>query len=311
MKVLFVFRNHQEGKLDPIIENQSKYLIEQGIDIHNFPLERGGLNYFKSYFHLKKHLKKNSYDLIHAHFGYTAIIAGLAHSGFTIASLMGSDLFKQNKIILFFIKIFTRFVWDKTIVKSAEMKKLVPGSMVIPNGVNVDIYHYKGKEKSKLRVAFSSKYNIIFVAANPETEVKNLNLAKQAINLLDDMNIGFYILSDISRELLPYYYSAADMMLLTSFSEGSPNVIKEAMACNCPIVSTDVGDVREIFGKLDGCFITSFNHVEVAEKIKLALEFSTTIGRTNGYNRILETGLDSSKISAKIIELYSETLLLQ
>ena len=107
---------------------------------------------------------------------------------------------------------------------------------------------------------------------------------------------------------MSYYYSAADVVLLTSVTEGSPNVIKEAMACNCPIVSTDVGDVREVLGNTEGCYISGLDPVEVAEKTKKALEFSYTKGRTKGRQRIIELGLDSESIAKKIVEVYKKAL---
>ena len=77
-------------------------------------------------------------------------------------------------------------------------------------------------------------------------------------------------------------------MILTSFSEGSPQIIKESMACNCPIVSTDVGDVRDVIGETEGCYICSYDPKDVADKIKLALTYSEEKGRTNGRKRIIE-----------------------
>ena len=104
------------------------------------------------------------------------------------------------------------------------------------------------------------------------------------------------------------YYNAADLLLLTSKHEGSPNIIKEAMACNCPVVSTDVGDVRWVIGNTKGCYITSSNPVGVAQKVMLALEFSEKNSRTKGRERIMELGLDSDTIAAKIIAVYKKVL---
>ena len=89
--------------------------------------------------------------------------------------------------------------------------------------------------------------------------------------------------------------------MLTSLWEGSPNVIKEAMACNIPIVSTDVGDVREVIGNTEGCYITSFEPEYIAEKIELALQFGK---RTDGRENIKH--LESSLIARKIIDLYKK-----
>ena len=95
---------------------------------------------------------------------------------------------------------------------------------------------------------------------------------------------------------------------MTSFSEGSPNVIKEAMACNCPIVSTDVGDVREVFGETEGCYISCPDSFKVAEEIKKALEFANTKRRTNGRQRIIDLGLDSESVAGRIVEVYKNVL---
>jgi len=93
------------------------------------------------------------------------------------------------------------------------------------------------------------------------------------------------------------------MVILTSKFEGSPNVIKEAMACNCPIVSTDVGDVREVIGNTEGCFITSFEPEGVAKKIKLAIEFNK---KTNGRDNI--THLDEKVIAQRLIDVYQSAI---
>ena len=80
------------------------------------------------------------------------------------------------------------------------------------------------------------------------------------------------------------------------------------MACNRPVVATDVGDIRWLFGNEPGHFITSFDPEDVAEKIKLALEFSEKYGRTNGRQRVIDLGLDSQTVAKKIINLYKEVL---
>jgi len=107
------------------------------------------------------------------------------------------------------------------------------------------------------------------------------------------------VIKNTDQNIIPYYMSAADILILTSLWEGSPNVIKEAMACNCPIVSTDVGDVKEIIRKTDGCYIASYDVVDVADKVGKALSFGR---RTNGRQNIKH--LDNNIIADKIISLY-------
>ena len=82
-------------------------------------------------------------------------------------------------------------------------------------------------------------------------------------------------------------------------------MIKEAMACNLPIVSTDVGDIKWVIGNIEGCYITTFDPKDVADKIKMALNFNK---RTNGRDRIIELGLDSNTIAKRLISIYERVI---
>lgn len=98
------------------------------------------------------------------------------------------------------------------------------------------------------------------------------------------------------------YMNAADCLLLTSVSEGSPNVIKEAMACNCPIVTTNVGDVTERLENLEGCYVVdSREPKELAGAIRKSLEFGK---RTEGRKRIIADQLEISQIAKRIKDIY-------
>jgi glycosyltransferase involved in cell wall biosynthesis len=79
------------------------------------------------------------------------------------------------------------------------------------------------------------------------------------------------------------------------------------MSCNVPIVSTDVGDVREIIGNTDGCFLTDFNPVNISQSIKSALSFSESVGRTNGHLRIKELQMDNKSVSDLIFQIYTQS----
>jgi len=99
---------------------------------------------------------------------------------------------------------------------------------------------------------------------------------------------------------------AADLLILTSLWEGSPDVIKEAMVCNLPIVSTDVGDVKELFGNVSGCCIAQSDKTDFIDKIKLVLKYSEKKEKTMGRQGLLTLGLDSETIAKKIKTIYGE-----
>ena len=95
--------------------------------------------------------------------------------------------------------------------------------------------------------------------------------------------------------------NAADVLLLTSFTEGSPQIIKEALACNCPVVSVDVGDVRERLINVDKSYVTSRSSEDIASKIDLCL---SNKNRSNGRNKI--QSFENRNLVKDIINIYKK-----
>lgn len=307
MKVLFVSSGNSEFGISPIVKNQGESLKQNGIDLYYFTIKGKGINgYLKNIPILKKYLKNYNYDIIHAHYSLSAIVATLSGAKPLVVSLMGSDIYRYG-ISKKVIKYFNKSKWDKTIVKTDNMKKYlnINDAIVIPNGVDLNKFEFIQRENAINFTGFEkSKKHILFMS-NPDRPEKNFNLAQQACDLLNDKNIDLHTIYNIPHDKIPYYYYSADLLLFTSLSEGSPNVIKEAMACNLPIVSTDVGDVKEIIGDTEGCFICSYDPKDVADKIKIALDYGK---RTNGREQIIKLGLDSDSIAKKIIKVYEEVV---
>ena len=139
------------------------------------------------------------------------------------------------------------------------------------------------------------------MACNPDSYVKNLSLAKEAISLLKDDEIKLHILSDLQAVELVNHYNVADLLLITSRSEGSPNVVKEAISCNCPVISTNVY-VKEIIKDIDSCYVVKSNPIDISEKILKSLFKTKKIDHSINY-------LSSEKISKQVLSLYSKQLL--
>jgi glycosyltransferase involved in cell wall biosynthesis len=159
--------------------------------------------------------------------------------------------------------------------------------------------------QSREKIGFAlDKYYLIWVS-NPKRPEKNYKLAEDAVKYLKRDDIELVAVYNKPNELLPYYYSAADALLLTSLWEGSPNVIKEALACNCPIVSTDVGDVTHLIDGVDGCYLAGYDVEDFADKLSLVLKFGK---RTEGRKRIIDLGIDSDSIASKLEEVYNSVI---
>lgn len=323
MTILFVASGGEKEQPSPIIGNQANSIVGNTIDIKFFIIKGKGLkSYLKSVFSLRKELKKNKIDIIHAHYGLCGIVALLARrKEKLLVSFMGDDLLGSNKhkgevLILSKIAawlniILSSLLYNHSIVKSPDMLqkfKINRRVTLIPNGVDLERFKEIGKEESLRKTGFNpQKKHLIFVS-KPDRVEKNFTLANNSYKLLDNSQIELHIVSEVSNEKLPYYYNSADLLVMTSFHEGSSNAIKEAMACNCPIVSTDVGDVKWVLGNTDGCYIADYNPDDFANKILKALAFTSEKERTRGRNRIIELGLDSKSIAKRIIAVYQRII---
>jgi glycosyltransferase involved in cell wall biosynthesis len=322
MKVLFVSSGNRTSGVSNLILSQANTLIAQGINVDFYTIkEKGLLGYLQNVLPLRKQLKSNSYNLIHAHYGLCGLIAllGRIAGPKLIISFMGNDLLGdharngKNTLVgnlLVLINQFCARYFDYIIVKSDEMAHKISSDniAVIPNGVSISQFIPMEKQAALNKIGWDPDFRHLFFLSDPYRPEKNLRLTENALRKLKTEKVLLHFLKDIPHDDSVLYYNASDVCILTSFHEGSPNVIKEAMACNRPVISTDVGNVKEVFGNIEGCYISSFDPSDVALKIKLALNFALNKGRTNGRNRIIEIGLDSVTIAQKLLAIYNKVL---
>lgn len=318
MRVLFVCSgNSQSFDVVPFIQVQADSLIELGVLVDFSTVKgKGAIAYLSHALALRKLITDNSYGVIHAHYslcGFVASIAAWRKRIPVIVSLMGSDV-KGAGLWLKLIRFFTIHIWDATIVKSQDMHTSlgVSNVMNIPNGIDLSAFKELGRIDCRAQLGMDMNRHYILFGADPGRDVKNYPLAKKTFDLLksqnralNDENCQLITLGSIAHEQIPIYLNATDVLILTSKWEGSPNIIKEAMACGSPIVCTDVGDVRWLLDGLDGCYIASQDPTDIAEKLGKALRFE---GRTKGREQLIELGLDSESVAKKIIGLYEEML---
>lgn len=315
MKVLFVCSGNSKAfDITPFIKEQGESLKEEGIEVDYYPVVgKGLLGYVKAGFRLRKLLKDRSYDLIHAHFtysGWTAVI-GAGRKIPVVLSLMGTDAngeYKANGKPAFSSRLSALLTWliqpfvKAIISKSPNIESSVylkQKSFIIPNGVNLQ------KFKPQHSSVPGSKAKVLFLG-NKTKPVKNFPLVQAAMERLKGMDVELLCPYPVAHDDIPRYLNEADVLAFSSFNEGSPNVIKEAMACNCPIVCTDVGDVKWVIGQTAGCYIASFDPQDFAEKLQLAIQFSKEHGRTNGRQQIIDLGLDAETVAKRIMAVYNQ-----
>lgn len=309
MKVLFL-RSGNKG-IDPISTKQGESLRKAGVEVYYYNITGSGITgYLRNIFPVRRYIKDNGADLVHAHYSLCGFIAALScNSKPVVTSLMGSDVLDCGPFMLFLTRFFSQSVWDKTIVKTAEMqaKLRVKRAMVIPNGVDMEMFFPYNKHESQMSLGWNVNSKHILFGSDPQRPEKNYILAQKAISIVTGKykagSVEVHFLNDINSDKTVTWFCASDVLLMTSTHEGSSNAIKEAMACNCPIVTTVTGDAKEVIEGTEGCFLTSFNPEDVADSLFKAIISGR---RTNGREKAAR--LDSGKISARILDLYRQLL---
>ena len=299
MKVL-ICASGNNGRLSPFVQEQAQSLIILGIQVDYFLISgKGILGYLKNYSSFMKMIKDKKYDLVHAHYGLSGLLATLQSKTPAIVTFHGSDVnIKKN---LPFSLLASRLSRNNIFVHSSLARRLkVSGKNIhiIPCGVDLDTFSPIDKWDAREKLGWQKNKNYILFSSGFHNPVKNAALAKPALKSID-LEVKLIELEGYTKQQVCQLMNAADLLLITSFSETGPIVAKEALACNCPIISTNVGDVKSITKKIDNCFVTSYNPNEIGEKIRIMLASGL---RSNGRIFMKSYGLD--KVAQKIKMVY-------
>lgn len=313
MKVIFVASgNKAVGKVSSFVQSQYDSLQAAGLDMILFPVVgHGAIAHLRAAIELRRMIRKEQPDVVHAHYSVCGHVAAMARvllqrKPKLVVSILGSFPTHSRKWRL--VRFCIRHIWDKTIVKSQRTAyQLGEAVSIIPNGVNLDMFCPQDHLDARACVGFETDKRYVIWCSHPDRLEKNYALAQTAVEILKKKQEHVELLPIYNKtpQEVVRYMNAADCLLLTSVQEGSPNVIKEAMACNCPIVSTDVGDVRERLTGLDGCYILPEKDMQSPDALANLIGEAICYGkRTEGYNRIINDELTIQQIAKRIMACY-------
>lgn len=258
------------------------------------------------------------YDIVHGHFGLWCLAARLQWGTPMVASFLGDDLLgkpaagggytKKGALVVHMSRWLCHHV-DSVIVKSEVMKKATFSSrdniFVIPNGVDFELFHPIPRSTARAALGWKQEGYYVLFGNNPQIPQKNFGLAKAAIESLLAKGIAaeLVVANGLPQTTVVQYINASNALILPSIHEGSPNIVKETMACNVPVVATDVGDVSQIIGHTDGCKVCPADPVALAEALKEALLLpKPTTGRADIAH------LERSLVARQIIAVYEQVL---
>jgi glycosyltransferase involved in cell wall biosynthesis len=319
MKVLTVtaiYPTPQQPEYGAFIRAQVESLSKAGVQMDVFVIsgQNRKLMYLDGVRQLPQHIAKN-YDVVHAHYSFSGFVARTQFKTPVVVSLMGSDLLgnvtddgkmaSYSWLLKWSAGVLSRTV-DAVIVKSDEMAANVPvKTHVIPNGVDFRTFHPIDRSKARAALKLAQDKTYVLFAAKPKNTRKGFDVAEAAFNQVakGDPYMELVIAHQETQERLALYFNACDVLLFPSLQEGSPNTVKQAMACNLPIIASDVGDISQLFANAARSVVCERNADAFANALRNLLQ---SRDRSNGREAIAHLG--EAAVAKQVIGVYESVL---
>ena len=322
LKVLMVTTNWPAPggpRTSHFIKRQAEFLRAAGVDVDVFHFRalKNPVSYLKAWLTVRRKIRTRRYDLIHAQFGQSGLMALPKRLPYVV-TLRGSDILgtvsdRDGKYTLAgkVNQSVSRFVAaraDAVILVSAHMQDQLKGDKrphIIPSGIDFDLFQCTPRDEARARLGLPLDERLVLFVGNPNQARKRFALAKAAVDALNGRCPARLIVSwGVDHQEIPLYMSACDALVFTSMQEGSPNVVKEALACNLPVVSVPVGDAEDRIGSVEGCELC---RDETPAAIASALErVLNRMERVKGRDAVAH--LSETSITQQVIGVYRSIL---
>jgi glycosyltransferase involved in cell wall biosynthesis len=301
------------------IVRQAEYLRAAGleVDVHDFVGARDPRNYVRAWVDVRRRLRTGRYDVVHAQFGQSAL-AAMPCPLPLVVTLRGDDLLgvlhdTRGTVTPMgrLLSVVTRFAArraDAVIVVAEHMKSLLDRGVdadVIPSGLDLGLFRLMPQQEARRAAELPLDKKLVLFVGAPDLARKRYGLAREAVNLVAQRVPAELVLGwGVSHNRMPLLMNACDALIFTSLQEGSPNAVKEALACNLPVVSVPVGDVAERVHGVAGCELCPDDRPET---LAAALERVLKRG-TRTASRETIAHLDERLIADRVIGVYTRAM---
>lgn len=322
MKVLLVSNQHQNnlGLGNPIMYRMRDSLAKSphldSVEFLPFCNSLASLSKIRFY--------SKEYDIVHVHFGgLYALLIWLVLLGVNVKKVItfhGTDI--HAKAIRtakkwsqkFKIKINQKasFVcitlYDACGFVASSMMDYIPFYMssilekkAFIQSLGVDYTQFKIEDKSRAQkeLGLSANYKYVLFSDVSNTSIKRRDIAESIVECLGN-DYSLLIMSGVLPQIVPTYINACDFILITSDEEGSPNIVREALALNKPVFSVQVGDVAMQLKGLNNSRIISRDPIDAAKSIQQAL----SLPYSDNTRETLRNHLDFDRVNADVVDLY-------
>lgn len=300
------------------VKRQAEFLQKAGVlvDVFQFRGAKRAWNYARAWMKARPQIRSGRYDLVHAQFGQSGVLA-LPRRLPLVVTLRGSDILGivgEHQRYTLTGKVSTwvarRVVAraDAVVVVSEHMKAYFQTDApvtVLPSGLDFDLFRTMPRDEARDRLGWPRDKRLVLFAGNPDLPRKRYGLARAAVDLLNrTLPTELVVAWGVKHTDIPVYMNACDAFVFTSMQEGSPNVVKEALACDLPVVSVPIGDTTERLRGIEGCELVAD---EQPDAIAAALErVLRRGGRVAG--RVAVAHLAEEAITARLIDVYRNAM---
>ncbi len=258
-------------------------------------------DYLRFYPTVLSQVRSGEYDLVHANYGLVAPFALAQPTRPVVVTLWGTDLMSERGWLRTISRYGARFA-DAVVVPSPAMSDVLEvDHALIPFGVDTELFRPIPREQARERVDWERDRPIALFPYDPSRSEKDFPRARRIVERAD-VDVDLRAVHGVPHEEVPYYMNASDVLLVSSEREAGPMVVKEAAACDLPVVSTDVGFVRETIGDVDNCAVATSDD-ELAAALEDVLEDG---GRSNGREAVDALGLEA--MGDQLLEVYQRVL---
>ena len=307
-KVSMVFAHRQMNSLKALSIDVGVFMLKSRTSLKSL---------FSDMIAFRQKLAMFKPDVVHAHYGtVTSFFCALGTNKPLVITFRGSDLNPvsgQNAFsngIKHLLSQLSAFRAKHIICVSQELKKRLWRTSdrvsIIPSGIDLSIFKPLEMKFARERLGLNLTDRIVLFNVGKSPLVKRLDLAEDAVEFVNThyQRIRFVKLyGNIDPDDMPYYYNAADCLLMTSDYEGSPNVVKEALFCNCPVVSVDVGGVRDRLAGVWPSKVVKRDPAEIGEGI---IEILKVGKRSNGRDMVKDLSLKNQGV--QLASIYQSML---
>ncbi len=308
------------GHTAHFIARQVRFLRAAGVEVDVFAF-RGGrrpLRYLVAWAQLRRRLMGQRYDLVHAQFGQSGLLA-LPKRLPLVVTFRGDDLFgilgkggrptPAGRLLQWLSRRVARRA-DAAILVSAHLQQYLSPAVavhIVPSGLDLDLFRCIPRDEARRHLGWPADGRRILFVGDPADPRKRYDLARQAVERLNRTMAAELVIGwRVPHDLMPFYMNACDALVFTSREEGSPNAVKESLACDLPVVSVAVADVPLRLAGIPGCEVCAD---EAPETIAAALERSLRRdARSGGRGREAACQLDERLLTGRVVDIYRSVL---